>query len=444
MAVFTRQRVEANIATGRAVELVNEDLSELNLSRLKLQGANLERANLSNADLREANLERADLRKADLHEANLCGANLSHACLDGADLREANLRGAKLSGAKLRGASWPEANLEEAKLRRARLGEVDLSGRTLSGVDLRLVNLNGANFYKINLQRVNLNGAQLRGANLNAAQLSEVDLRGADLTAAALEKAQLRKVDLTAAVLDGVHLLFANYDKQTQWPSDFDPSIRGASIVTDDQDLTPSLPHSSLTSSRSSGGTYDDLFFWLVIIGTLGLFVLYFSIPFDLPAHISLFARLITRFLEILFAGGGFLGIMFVADAIFGERDDRGFSVGAAIFFLTLATACLLLQIFLFPLTFTLLGQIILIPLVLISLLLLISILSALSEEEGTAATTSQSLDGIRQETIGVPSQDNGDSLQVEKREHFQHAHSDLANQNTTAVASSGEKVVER
>ncbi len=443
MAVFTRQRIEANIAAGGAIRLMGEDLSELNLSGLKLGGASLEGANLWKADLHEANLERADLRKADLHEANLCEANLSHACLDGANLREANLRGAKLSGAKLRGASWPEANLEGAKLRRARLGKVDLRERTLHRVDLRQVNLNGANLYKINLQEVNLNGAKLREVNLNAAQLSGVDLRGADLTAAALEHAQLHKVDLTAAVLDRVRLLFANYDKQTQWPTDFEPSSRGASILTDNRDLMPSFSQSSLTPTRSSGAAHDgrDLTLLFRVIVTFGIFVLCFVLPFNLPAHISLLVRLVTRFLEILYVGGGLLGIFFVLDTIFGEKDERGFSAVRATVFLTLATVCFLLQIFRFPLTFTLLGQVILIPL--ISIFTWAFVLILLDKEKDIAAATLQnpdsSLEGTRQEPMSVHSH----SLQTEKRGHFQHAlpDSDVVIQGTTAVASSAEKI---
>jgi uncharacterized protein YjbI with pentapeptide repeats/tetratricopeptide (TPR) repeat protein len=415
MAVFTRQRIEANIAAGGAIRLMSEDLSELNLSGLKLEGASLEGANLWKADLREANLERADLRKADLHEANLRGANLSHACLDGANLCEANLRGAKLSGAKLRGASWPEANLEGAKLRRAKLGEVNLYSRTLCGVDLRQVNLNGANLSGINLQGVNLNGAKLRGANLTAAQFSGVDLRGADLTAAILHGAQLHEVDLTAAILDradlrradlkqvtlqgswlrktncyqcdlrearlhkahlsGANLCWARldgadlgeveldeallegatYDKQTQWPTGIEPSSRGAIIVADDRDHMPSRPQ------RTRGK-------WFVVLVTLAILILYFALPFDLSAHATLLARFMARFLEALYVGGGLLGILFALNAIFWDKEDRGTTTGIAAFFLTLATICFLLQIFLFPLTFTLLGQIILLLLLFILL----------------------------------------------------------------------------
>ena len=72
------------------------DLSEANLSKAYLSGANLSRANLLRADL-----SKAYLSGANLSGANLLRADLSEAYLSGADLRGANLSGANLSGANL-------------------------------------------------------------------------------------------------------------------------------------------------------------------------------------------------------------------------------------------------------------------------------------------------------------------------------------------------------
>ena len=72
------------------------DLSEANLSKAYLSGANLSRANLLRADLSKAYLSGANLSGANLLRADLRGAYLS-----GADLRGANLSGANLSGANL-------------------------------------------------------------------------------------------------------------------------------------------------------------------------------------------------------------------------------------------------------------------------------------------------------------------------------------------------------
>jgi hypothetical protein len=58
--------------------------------------ADLSEANLVRADLTGANLARADLSEANLTGANLTGANLRRADLARADLSEANLRGADI------------------------------------------------------------------------------------------------------------------------------------------------------------------------------------------------------------------------------------------------------------------------------------------------------------------------------------------------------------
>ena len=102
------------------------DLSEANLSKAHLVGANLSRANLlaanlsganlSGANLLAANLSGADLVRADLGSAKLSGANLSVANLSGAILGGANLSVANLSGANLSGTILFFANLHSTKL----------------------------------------------------------------------------------------------------------------------------------------------------------------------------------------------------------------------------------------------------------------------------------------------------------------------------------------
>jgi uncharacterized protein YjbI with pentapeptide repeats len=86
------------------------------------------------------------LTEADLSRASLCGANFSYANLHcayfiGTDLKEANFTAANLSETYLSGANLSGANLRDANLK-----DVDLSRANLSGADLRGANCDGANF----------------------------------------------------------------------------------------------------------------------------------------------------------------------------------------------------------------------------------------------------------------------------------------------------------
>ena len=109
---------------------------------------------------------------ADLSDVNLRRADLPGADLIGADLRRANLSDANLYRTNLTGADLTGANLSSANFFGADLSRVDLSGADLSGAYLTSANLSSAD----------LTGANLRGADLEWSVLTGADLRRADLT----------------------------------------------------------------------------------------------------------------------------------------------------------------------------------------------------------------------------------------------------------------------
>lgn len=88
---------------------------------------------------RGLNLMEADLSGLDLQRAQLVGANLVRA-----DLSTADLRGADLSGANLEGASLAHAKLAEARLPRANLWRTDLT----ESKGLLTADLSEANMYR--------------------------------------------------------------------------------------------------------------------------------------------------------------------------------------------------------------------------------------------------------------------------------------------------------
>ena len=222
----------------READLNSTYLFGANLRSADLFGANLRSANLSEADLREADLREADLREADLREADLHGAmidertkidakwrlvwdivnqGVSDRDLSGADLRGANLGGANLSGANLSGAMIDERTKIDAKWRLVweivnlgvsdrDLRGADLSGANLSDIDLTDVDLSSADLSRTNLSKTYLFGANLRSVNLNGASLSSSSLYCADLSGANLSYSSLSNADLSGANLSGADL----------------------------------------------------------------------------------------------------------------------------------------------------------------------------------------------------------------------------------------------
>lgn len=151
---------------GQSVEQWNNWRKEHQNDKLDLTDANLVKANLEGANLSGLDLSEAGFYGAQLHAASLINANLSfaqfkfadlrHAYLIGADLHNACFEHASLFGADLSDANLQHADLRLASLRRANLSNADLSHAWLNGVDLR--------------------GSNLTGANLNHAYLGNVDL----------------------------------------------------------------------------------------------------------------------------------------------------------------------------------------------------------------------------------------------------------------------------
>lgn len=191
-----------------AVRIRGAELTGANLHRVNLNDAYLASAKLSGANLGGASLIDAHLSYASLATANLSNAELALADLSDADLSEANLRDASLSGANLRGANLHRANLRDAHLggvftstrRGGYMSFADLRNADLIEADLRDANLSGSD-----LRRANLIHADLRGANLDGAKLRGVDLRDANLSGVDLQHVQditpdeIRKVAITDA-----------------------------------------------------------------------------------------------------------------------------------------------------------------------------------------------------------------------------------------------------
>jgi len=132
-------------------QLMNRNLSEIDLRLSNLTKVNLFNAELQNSDLSFANLEGANLHGADLNNADLLSVNLQNS-----DLSYSNLEGANLQDADLSNADLSFANLEGANLFGANLTDANFSLSNLADANLARTYLHDTKFYKANLTKTDL------------------------------------------------------------------------------------------------------------------------------------------------------------------------------------------------------------------------------------------------------------------------------------------------
>lgn len=237
-------------------------LSEANLYKADLRGANLSHAylvgaNFTNSDLRGANLSNANLMDgvlsgAKLKESNFKNTHLYKVDLLNVDLRETNILEAGNKDIPIE--KYDEVGLNEAfkkyessiyiaeKIRKYALifpdRPIDLHGLDLRGADLSGVNLSGANLEGTNLGPLTtyryakggdyigfykgasyytkgqvvsdsknsiLNGANLSNANFKNSRIVHVDMRYANLKGADFRGSSLKKSNISYSLVDNAN-----------------------------------------------------------------------------------------------------------------------------------------------------------------------------------------------------------------------------------------------
>lgn len=251
---WTRERVMA----AKPGELAGADLSELDLSGLKLANANLAGAILTCANLSKSDLSGADLKAAILADAELSGANcagaqlanadLVHTKLDGAIFKGANLTGADFSLAEgsgvsfekaiAAGAKFLEASLEGSNFRDAACSDADFTASRLRKANFEGANLQGASLELCDASDAVFNGAHCkllkagRGANLSRAKFKGVKAAQAAFHGSKLDGADFGDSDLTRAFFDGASLAGVNLANIKAPEARFDhASLKGATVT---------------------------------------------------------------------------------------------------------------------------------------------------------------------------------------------------------------------
>ncbi|CAG8490680.1 44440_t:CDS:1 [Gigaspora margarita] len=149
---YSKRDPNISNASANAIMVLSCASISVNLSNIRIPGANL-----SNGVFNNLQFEKADLSNVNFQNAKLQNANFEGASLQNANLQHAKLQNANLQNANFEGASLQVANLQNAKLQNA----------NFKGASLQNANLTGANLSGANLRRSILQGARLLDSNLN-------------------------------------------------------------------------------------------------------------------------------------------------------------------------------------------------------------------------------------------------------------------------------------
>jgi hypothetical protein len=178
---YTREDVlrliEENGGKAEGLDLSNQkfveaiDLSDLDLSGIKINYVRLFRANFNGS-----NLDRAIMQKAYLGYATFNPLESKVASLQGVDLRWANLHDAEFREADLSAAQFQETRFQGV-IHPPELQDklLELLPASLDRTDFRDANLFRANFKGCYFYGTKLEGAHIRGADITEAHLEEVD-----------------------------------------------------------------------------------------------------------------------------------------------------------------------------------------------------------------------------------------------------------------------------
>lgn len=154
-----------------------------------------------NLIMSESNLQKSDLSGADLSSTDLRKSNFA-----GANLHKTNLMRATMAGSMARSANFEHVqsyrtNFENTDFTKASFGKAELQRANFSGA-----NLSGANFSKADLGRANFDNAILKNNNFERANLSRVDFSKAKLSGkfqienAYLLQTNIENVDFSGAI----------------------------------------------------------------------------------------------------------------------------------------------------------------------------------------------------------------------------------------------------
>ena len=170
---FVLRHVHIGAVSGAALHWSNGTLTQVNMRKLRSQGARLDNLEVSGGDWVESKWSSLASKGVHFQDSNL--ANIS---LEAAFLEDWNLLDTDLSRANLSRISWSGGKARDSRLGGANLTGVDLRGALLVGVDLEGANLCGAQLSDTLFIDVNLRGSELADADCRGALWVNCSLEG--------------------------------------------------------------------------------------------------------------------------------------------------------------------------------------------------------------------------------------------------------------------------
>ncbi|MCK5522901.1 MAG: pentapeptide repeat-containing protein [Thiomargarita sp.] len=151
--------------------------------------------------------ETLDINENTLRGSVLSGYDFHRAIFDGLDLESADFRSSKLRGTSLRNINACFADFSGVPLMTSDFFGANLMGSKFVNSETMYTDFSNANLYKSDMTNANITGAIFKGAHLE----------GALLLCQQLDKARLNG---------------AFYDVSTVWPEGFDPTSKGAILIS--------------------------------------------------------------------------------------------------------------------------------------------------------------------------------------------------------------------
>jgi len=161
-----KQGVEAWNAWRQEHESISPDLSNADLSKAALSGADFTNSNLNHIDLSNTSMNGANFTSVDCQYANLRCSKLADAVLE-----KAAFRGTDLTHAELTNALLKKVKINDATAWYADFSGADLRGAYLFGTDFREAKFCCADLSGANIMHANLNGADFTDAKLDACKI---------------------------------------------------------------------------------------------------------------------------------------------------------------------------------------------------------------------------------------------------------------------------------
>ena len=213
------------------LQILDCDLSGVNLENCYLENAELTRVNLSGAILGKINLQHSKLTDVTFENAQLTGALFTNSEISECSFKNTKIVGARFSGSKVENSSYhnitgtnsqfnscvfintdvSDSIFINSDFSRSKFTDINLNNTQIQGSDFDNAQIDtkllvGKNLSKCKLAFLNFEGSDLRNTNLNDAYLFHAYMKGVNMSNHELDGVNLSYADLENANLKGLKI----------------------------------------------------------------------------------------------------------------------------------------------------------------------------------------------------------------------------------------------